>query len=78
MSLLKSAAPITPKSISISIHLSSLLNCGVVAGGGDPYPAGRSADMKSNGVIANSGPNNHKIDTHNDISVFLIFWCDGG
>ena len=37
------------------------------------------ADMKSNGVIAISGPNNPKNDTHNDISVvFLTFWCDGG
>ena len=46
---------------------------------GDPYPAGRSADMKSNVVIEISGPNHPKIDTHNDISVvFLTFWCDGG
>ena len=35
--------------------------------------------MKFNGVIAISGQNNPKIDTHNDISVvFLIFGCDGG
>ena len=40
---------------------------------------GRSADTKYNGVIAISGPNNPKNDTHNDISVvFLTFWCDGG
>ena len=37
------------------------------------------SDMKSNDVIEISGPNNPKIDTHNNISVvFLIFWCDGG
>ena len=34
MALLKSAAQITPKSISITIYLSSLLNFGVTAGGG--------------------------------------------
>ena len=34
MALLKSAAPITPKSILITVHLSSLLNFGVTAGGG--------------------------------------------
>ena len=35
--------------------------------------------MKSNVVFEISGPNNPKIDTHNDISVvFLIFGCDGG
>ena len=39
----------------------------------------RSADMKYNGVIAISGINNPKSDTHNDISVvFLTFWCDVG
>ena len=34
MALLKSATPITPKSIPITVHLSSLLNFGVTAGGG--------------------------------------------
>ena len=34
MALLKSAAQITPKSIPITIYLSSLLNFGVTAGGG--------------------------------------------
>ena len=42
-------------------------------------PAVVSAGMKSNGIIEISGPNNHKIDTHNDISViFFEFCCDGG
>ena len=35
MALLKSAAPITPKSIPIMVHMTSLLNFGVTAGGGD-------------------------------------------
>ena len=30
---------------------------------------GRLADLKSNGIIEISGPNNPKIDIHNDISV---------
>ena len=34
MALLKSAAQINPKSIPITIYLSSLLNFGVTAGGG--------------------------------------------
>ena len=35
--------------------------------------------MKSNGFIEISGPNNPKIDTHDDISVISFeFWCDGG
>ena len=34
MAFLKSAAQITPKSIPITIYLSSLLNFGVTAGGG--------------------------------------------
>ena len=34
MALLKSAAPITLKSIPITVHLSSLLNFGMTAGGG--------------------------------------------
>ena len=46
---------------------------------GDPWPAGGTADVKSNSIIEFSGPNNPKIDTHIDISVIVIeFWCDGG
>ena len=42
---------------------------------GDPWPV----DGKSNVIIEISGPNNPKIDTHNDISViFVEFCCDGG
>ena len=56
---------------------------------GGHWPAGRGADVKSNGIIEFSGPNNSKIDTLNDISVifFLILvlrraagdpWLAGG
>ena len=42
-------------------------------------PAVGSADIKSNGIIEISGPNNPKIDTHNAIFVIsLEFCCDGG
>ena len=35
--------------------------------------------MKSNGIVKISGPNNPKIEEHNDKSVvFLKCWCDGG
>ena len=35
--------------------------------------------MKCNGIIETSGPNNPKIDIHNDISVvYLKSWNDGG
>ena len=58
------------------IYLSSSLNFGVAAGdhwpAGDPWPAGEAVDVKSNGIIKISGPNNPKIDTHNDI--FVIFF----
>ena len=49
MALLKSAALITPKSIPITINLSSLLNFAVTAG--DPCPAGGAADISSNNII---------------------------
>ena len=39
---------------------------------GDPWPAGVAADVKSNSIIEFSGPNNPKIDTHNDISVISL------
>jgi len=59
------------------IHLSYLLNFGLTEG--DPLPAGRSADMKSNGIIEISGPNSPKIDIHNNISVdYFKSWHDGG
>ena len=38
-----------------------------------------AADVKSFDIIKISGPNNHKIDAHNDISVISFeFWCGGG
>ena len=33
---------------------------------GDGWPADEAADVKSNVIIEISGPNNPKIDTHND------------
>ena len=73
MALSRSAAKITPKAILLAIYLSSLNNKVVMAAGGH-WPAARGADVKSNGIIEFSGPNNSKIDTLNDISVifFLI------
>ena len=36
-------------------------------------------NLKSNGIIEISGPNNLNIDTHNDTSVISFeFWSDGG
>ena len=72
MTLLKSAAKITPKSIPITIYLSSLLNFGVTAGGGCPLAGEVAADVKSDNIIEISGPYNLKIDTHNDI--FVIYF----
>ena len=46
--LMKSATQITPKSIPITIYLSTLLGFGVTAG--DPRPAGGAADVKYNGI----------------------------
>ena len=41
-------------------------------------PAGRAADLKSNGTIKISGPIKPEIDTHNGISVICFeFWCGG-
>ena len=79
MTLLNSAAQITPKSTPITIYLSSPLNLDVTTGEGDPWTAGGAADLKSNGIVGISGPINPKIDTHNDISVISFeFWFDGG
>ena len=72
MALLKSAAQITPKSIPITIYLSSLLNFGVTAGSGCPLAGGGAAEVKSNDIIEISGPNNPKIDAHKDISVVFL------
>ena len=73
MTLLKSATQITPKSIIITIYLSSPLNFGVTAGVLWP------ADVKSNYIFEISDPNYAKIDAHIDISVLSFeFWCAGG
>ena len=47
---------------------------------GDPWPAGGTADVKANSIIEFSGPNNPKIDTHNNIylSSFLNFGVTAG
>ena len=47
---------------------------------GDPWPAGVAADVKSDSIIEFSGPNNPKIDTHNNIylSSFLNFGVTAG
>ena len=39
---------------------------------GDPLSAVRAADVKSFDIIEISGPNNPKIDAHNDISVVFL------
>ena len=64
MSSSKSVVQITPKSIPITIYLSPSLNFGVTAG--------EAVDVKSNGTIEISDPNNPKNDTHNDISVIFF------
>ena len=55
-----------PKSIPITIYLSSLLVLRWAAG--DPLTAGR----KSKSISEISGPNNPKIDTHNGIYLTLF------
>ena len=76
MTLLKSAVQITPKSTPITICLSFPLNFYVTAG--DPLSAGGAADLKSYDITEFSGPNNPKIDTHNDIHVISNFDVTAG
>ena len=79
MTLLKSATQITPNLIHISIHLSSLWNFSVTAGGGCPFAGGGAAgvllpaaDVNFDGDMESREPNKPKIDTHNDEWVITL------